>query len=67
MFYYFRRKDTRGKCSSEYCRELIVEASDAHLVKVPVWVDDRLKCLLSAHTTFFVFKTKKLSLIIMIL
>lgn len=41
-----RREDSRRKGSAENVGEFFVQASDSHLLKVPVWVDDRLSRLL---------------------
>lgn len=40
------RKDSGSKGSPENVRELLVQTSDSHLLKVPVWVDDGLSGLL---------------------
>lgn len=36
------REDSRGEGPTEDVRELLVQATDAHALKVPVWVDDGL-------------------------
>ena len=46
LFDKLRGEDPRRKRSSKYGGELAVEAPDAHLVKVPLGVDDRLVRLL---------------------
>ena len=40
LFNDFRREDAGGECSAEYGVELLVEAADAHLVEVPVRIDE---------------------------
>lgn len=39
---YIMGEDSGGKGSTEDVGELLVEASDAHPLKVPVWTDDGL-------------------------
>ena len=36
----FRREDAGGECPAEDSVELLVEAADAHLVEVPVRIDE---------------------------
>eukprot|EP01137_Pigoraptor_chileana_P025947 Opistho-2@96201 len=49
----FRRKHARCKSAAENSAKLFVEATDAHLLKIPAWVDDsraRLRLVLSLKT-----------------
>lgn len=39
---YVRREDSGGEGPTENVRELLVEAADTHLLKVPVRADDGL-------------------------
>lgn len=42
LFHYVWREDTRCEGTAEYVGKLLIQAADAHLLKVPVWADDRL-------------------------
>lgn len=46
------RKDSGCKGSAEYVREFLVQASNSHLFKIPVWVDDCLPSLLGFCLTW---------------
>lgn len=45
LFHDVRREDTRGEGSAEDVRELLVQTTNAHALKVPVRVDDGLTLL----------------------
>lgn len=52
LLHNVRREDSGSKGSAEDVGEFLVQASDSHLLKVPVWVDDCLACLLGLCLTF---------------
>ena len=39
LFDVLRRIESRCECATEDCRELLVQTTDAHLLKVPLGVD----------------------------
>lgn len=45
------REDSRSEGPAENVGEFLVQASDAHLLEVPLWVDDRLSSLLGLRLT----------------
>lgn len=42
LFHYVWREDSRCEGTAEDVGKLLIQAADTHLLKVPVWADDRL-------------------------